>query len=216
MNEARPFELDLPWALAPGQYVESILATTQQVNDRTEEMASEIIERYKGLDPYFIILMAGGIQFGSKLMFSVARQDPNFHPVVDYITISSYGSGTQAGELKLVTNLRPETIENHLLEDRPVIGIDDGLDLGNTAAYTQKHTLSYKARSFDLCVLVQKNNPRTLFPSATMFGFESPQGKWLSGMGLDNGPAFKEANRWFGAIAILGGEPESSSLPRTA
>ncbi|HTE57292.1 MAG TPA: phosphoribosyltransferase family protein [Verrucomicrobiae bacterium] len=178
-----------------------VLISEEQVAERIDELATNVIERYKDKDPLFVCLLRGGAPFASMLMFSIARQDPGFHPELDYMTVSTYGERREAGSTRIVMDLGPKTV----VKDRPVVLLDDVLDEGITAAFTTTYLAGRGAQETDLIVLVQKDRERTAFGDATLFGFEAP-GDWLTGMGMDDRLLATEGNRWMASIALANTE----------
>jgi hypoxanthine phosphoribosyltransferase len=175
-----------------------LIADEQQVNRRIDELAATIIEQYHGKQPLFVCLLRGGAPFASRLLFSIARQDPHFHPEVDYMTIKTYGDTRSDHPSELVMDLSPSTA----VAGRDVILLDDVLDKGVTAEFA-RDTLQQKhgAKEVRCAVLVQKTLHRTHYGDAWLFGFEAPA-DWLTGMGLDDARLAPEGNRWASFIAI--------------
>lgn len=177
---------------------ERIIATDQQVWQRINEMAKELIVQYKGQNPLFVCLLRGGAPFATKLMFAITHQDPTFHPEMDYVTIKTYGDQRSDKPSELLADILPSTSA----KGRPVVLLDDVLDKGVTAAFATKHFLeNHEASSVELVVLAEKDRERTAYGSAALCGFVVPD-DWLTGMGLDDASLGKEANRWGGYIAI--------------
>lgn len=174
-----------------------IFADAQDIDCRIDEMAATVIERYKDKDPLFVCLMRGGAPFASKLMFSLTRQDPSFHPEMDFMTIATYGQELVGKQPRIVMDLAPTT----KTQGRPVIILDDVLDKGYTARFTKAHLELRGASSVDLIVLVQKDTERTQYGDATLYGFEAPD-EWLVGMGMDDPRVRRDAHRWAGHLAI--------------
>lgn len=174
-----------------------VLISEEQVAQRIDELAADVVERYKDRNPLFVCLLRGGAPFASMLMFSIARQDPDFHPELDYMTVSTYGEKREASSTRIIMDLGPKTI----VKDRPVILLDDVLDEGITAAFTTNYLAGRGAQTTDLIVLVQKDRERTAFGDATLFGFEAPE-DWLTGMGMDDRLLATEGNRWLASIAL--------------
>src|SRR5690606_31860681 len=106
-----------------------IFATEEQVTARIDELADEIIRDFRGEKPLFIALLRGAAPFAAQLMFAIARKAPDFHPEIDYMMVSTYGSGQKAGEPSIVTDVAPTTT----VSGRQVIILDDVLDKGITA-----------------------------------------------------------------------------------
>lgn len=164
---------------------------------RIDELAAILLERYEGQRPLFVCLLRGGVPFATRLMFSIARQNPQFHPELDYMTVASYGDRRTAGQAQLVMDLSPRTKP----DGRPVIVLDDVLDSGETAVFTMQHLQQQGATSVALCVLVQKRKPQRPLPGDLLYGFETPD-SWLTGMGLDDPHIGPEANRWADFVAL--------------
>jgi hypoxanthine phosphoribosyltransferase len=176
----------------------TMLATPQAVTERIEEIASSVIARYKGKNPLFVCLLRGGAPFASRLMFAIVRQDPYFHPELDYMTIKTYADERTSKPPELVMDLSPSTKAG----GRLVVLLDDVLDKGVTADFAERTLLeTHAAGAVELIVLIQKKQPRKVYQAATLFGFESPP-DWLTGMGLDDARIAREANRWAGYVAI--------------
>lgn len=186
---------------------DEMLASPEAVQERVDEIAAEVIEKYRGVHPLFVCLMRGGVPFASALMTSIARQDPYFHPEMDYITISAYGDKQTASKPKLVMGLAPNT----MVEGRTVVTVDDMLDTGVTTVFAREYFLHEKgAQSVDTIVLVQRKRKDETDQSATIYGFEIANDKWLVGSGLDDRRICREANRWMGGIAIAANIVESA------
>jgi hypoxanthine phosphoribosyltransferase len=171
------------------------LATTEQVDARISDMASWVVERYAGEKPLFVCLLKGAVPFASRLMNSIQEQAPTFVPDLNYMRISTYGSGTKAGDPYVVADCLTEGS----LAGRPAVLLDDVLDTGATLPFAAEHLREqHDAGQVDSLVLVQKTVERPDYPSATLYGFESPP-DWLVGMGMnDQG----EEGRWWNEIRI--------------
>jgi hypoxanthine phosphoribosyltransferase len=66
-----------------------ILFTEKQIHDRLEELAQEITADYEGKD----LLIVGILRGAAMVMVDLARALPR-HVEMDWMAISSYGSGT--------------------------------------------------------------------------------------------------------------------------
>lgn len=177
---------------------DTMLFTEAEVTKRINELATEIIQRHNATKPLFVCLLRGGAPFASKLMFAIAAQDPSFHPELDYITVKTYGDKRVDRPPELIFDLAPNTKP----QGRTVILLDDVLDKGGTADFADRYMREqHGAAAVELVVLVQKEVERTVYPQATLWGFEAPS-QWLTGMGMDDARITREANRWNGAISL--------------
>lgn len=175
-----------------------ILFTATEVETRIRAIAEEIITDYKAAHPLFVCLLKGAAPFASALMTEITRLDPDFHPEMDYMTISTYGDGRTAGQSRVVMDLAPNTV----VSGRTVIVLDDCLDKGHTAHFTGEHLRLNGAADVKLVVLAQKEVERENDLSADIYGFIAPD-TWLVGMGMDDTSVAKEARRWLDYIAAV-------------
>ena len=176
----------------------TVFATTEQVDARIQELASEIITDLSGKQPLFVALLRGAAPFATKLMFAITEQAPDFHPEIDYMMVRTYGSGQHAGEPEIVTDLAPDTD----VASRPVIILDDVLDKGITAHFVAEHLRSRGAGDVRLAVLADKRTEKIHDIKADYCGFEVDDA-WLVGMGMDDAGSGKEHSRWLGSIEAI-------------
>ncbi|MGO8724679.1 MAG: phosphoribosyltransferase [Acidimicrobiales bacterium] len=175
-----------------------ILYTEAEVDARIAAMAVDITRIYKGRDTLFVSLLNGAQPFTAKLMRAIQHHDPYFHPNVQSMIVSRYGSRRHGGEPRLVTDLPPGY---RALGKRHVVLLDDLVDGGGTTDFTERHLYGYGAETVERIVLVKKLKQPPIEANIAMYGFEAPD-VWLTGMGMDNVGIAPEANRWAGWIAI--------------
>lgn len=171
-----------------------ILHTTEQVQQRIDEMAQEIIERFSEQKPLFVCLLKGAVPFTAQLMAAIARHEPAFHPEVVYMQTSAYGVRREAGEAVIFSTIAADEISG-----REIIILDDCLDKGVTYTETKRHLLEQGVASVGLVVLANKNVPRDGVDEPLLSGFNTPN-VWLTGMGMDDAEDAPEAQRWAGYI----------------
>ena len=167
----------------------NLIASAQEINSAIQTIAGQLIADYPK-SPLFVVLLRGGAPFASKLMFAVAEQNPQYHPELDYMVVSTYGQDHTANQPVVVTDLAPDTN----LDGRDIVIIDDVIDRGITSDFVGDLLLSRGAKSIKLAVLVDKKVPgRT--SGADYVGLEAGD-EWLIGMGLDDAKSGKEHYRW--------------------
>lgn len=171
-----------------------IIYTGEQVRERIDEMATEIINRFHNEKPLFVCLLRGAVPFTAQLMTNIARQDPTFYPEVIYMHASAYGANRKAGGTTVYSSVDQKTIAN-----RSVVVLDDCLDRGVTYTRIKKLLLENNASSVNSIVLVDKQTDRTDVDTPLISGFTVPD-VWLVGMGMDDANTAPEANRWTGYI----------------
>jgi hypoxanthine phosphoribosyltransferase len=177
----------------------AILLSEKQVSQRIDEMAAEVIARYRDTQTIFVSLLNGAQPFTSKLMFAIQRLDPNFHPNVQSMIISHYGPNREPGPMRVVTDLPPEYRD---LAGMHAVVLDDLVDRGGTLHYAAEHLRACGAKSVESIVLVRKHKDPPVNSNVIMVGFDDLPDVWLTGMGMDDQATAPEANRWAAWIAI--------------
>lgn len=179
-------------------YMKKII-TAAEIEVRTKEIAEEVIEDYKDLDPHFISLLRGAVPFSNDLMEAIAELDPTFNPSMSYMQTSTYTEAGVRGETTITLDASEE-----LVRDRNIIVVDELLDTGQTTDVVFKSLYNLGAKAVKLIVLIQKEVDRTEHvPKADIYGFPAPN-VWLVGKGMNgnkNDPN-PEAGRWLKDIWI--------------
>lgn len=174
-----------------------IIATKIEVDEEIANLANQILSDYPDTSPLFVALLRGAAPFASKLMFAITEQHPEYHPDLDYMMVSAYGSGRKAGTPRVVTDLAPDSD----LRGRAVIVLDDVLDKGVTAEFVINHLHNRGATDIKLAVLVDKKVERQYPIQADYVCFDANDA-WLSGMGMDDASIAHEAYRWSSQIWV--------------
>ncbi len=159
-----------------------VLFSASTIARRNLELAKDIAGRdYHDL--LVVSILKGSFVFAADLIR--AMHDAGLAPEVEFITISSYGAGTVAGEIKVLRD-----IDNNVA-GRDIILIDDILESGNTLKFTRDLFLGRGARNVSVAVLLDKSMRRKADVKADFTGFECPD-YFVVGYGMDVGHAFRE------------------------
>lgn len=175
-----------------------LLASSKQIDTAISSIAKEIIHGYGGTQPLFVALLRGAAPFASKLMFEITRQAPDMHPELDYMTVSTYGSGRLAGTPHIAMDLAPDTE----IAGRTVIVLDDVLDKGVTSTFVTNYLFDKGAADVKLAVLVEKDIKRTSPEHADFACFHAGE-EWLVGMGMDDASVARDGGRWLNEVKII-------------
>ena len=97
---------------------------------------------------------------------------------VDTITVSSYGSGTTSGSLKVISDMRTD------VKGRDVIVVDDIIDSGKTSLALNNMLVERGASSVTTCALLDKPSRRVVDVKGDYVGFAIPD-EFVVGYGLD-------------------------------
>jgi hypoxanthine phosphoribosyltransferase len=111
---------------------------------------------------------------------------------LDFIGVSSYGAGTESGDLVFTKELRLD------VRGRDVLLVDDILDTGKTLCRVLAKIRALKPRRIKTCVLLNKAARRVEAVEADYVGFEIPD-FFVVGYGLD----FAERYRNLPFVGVL-------------
>lgn len=174
--------------------IESILLTHEQIQDKVKELSAQIRAEYADKDPVFVGVLKGVVMFFADMV-----READYPCQIDFMWISSYGSGTSSsGKMDVKKDVSAD------LKGRHVVILEDIFDTGNSLDFTYKHLMSKEPASLKICTLLDKperRNPNvTLKPDYT--GFTIPN-EFVVGYGLD----FNEYYRNLPYVGIL--KPEA-------
>ena len=156
------------------QDIDRVLFTDQELKDRVAEIAAQIDKDYAGKEPMLISVLRGSFIFMADLVRSITLPC-----TVDFMAVSSYGSGTtSSGQVKITKDL------SESIEGRDIIVVEDILDSGNTLSYLFQLLQARHPASVRLCTLLDKPSRRTKPVTADYTGF-SVDDLFVVGYGLD-------------------------------
>ncbi len=167
--------------------VERILITEQQLARRIRLISREIERDFKGREMVVVALLNGTVLFLADLIRNLTL------PLrLDFMGVSSYGAGTESGDLVLTKELRLD------VRGRDVLLVDDILDTGKTLYRVLGKLRVLKPRRIKTCVLLNKAARRVEDVEADYVGFEIPD-FFVVGYGLD----FAERYRNLPFVGVL-------------
>jgi hypoxanthine phosphoribosyltransferase len=167
--------------------VERILITDGQIARRLRELSRAITRDFAGREMVVVSLLNGTVMFLADLIRHLSL------PLrLDFIGVSSYGAGTESGDLVITKELRLD------VRGRDVLLVDDILDTGKTMARVLAKLCALKPRRIKTCVLLNKAARRVEPVHADYVGFEIPD-IFVVGYGLD----FAERYRNLPFVGVL-------------
>ena len=156
------------------QDMQEILFTPEALARRVKELADQITQDYAGQSP----LSVGTLRGSFVVMADLVRQI-NLPLTVDFLSASSYGSGTESsGQVKLKLDLADD------ISGRDVLIIEDIVDSGNTLSKLLPELQKRGPASLKVCALLDKPERRVLPFQANYVGFTIPDA-FVVGYGLD-------------------------------
>src|ERR1035437_1871430 len=167
--------------------VERVIITEDQIARRILVMARAIERDFRGREMVVVSLLNGTVMFLADLIRHL-----NLPLRLDFIGVSSYGLGTESGDLVFTKELRLD------VRGRDVLLIDDILDTGKTMSRVLPKIRVLKPRRIKICVLLDKPARRVEKIKADYIGFEIPD-YFVIGYGLD----FAERYRNLPFVGVL-------------
>jgi hypoxanthine phosphoribosyltransferase len=167
--------------------IERVLITEEQIARRVRQLTKQLQRDYAGRDLVIVSLLNGTVMFLADLVRHLSL------PLrLDFIGVSSYGAGTQAGELVFTKQLRLD------VKGRDVLVVDDILDTGRTLKRVLAILKGHKPRRIKVCVFLEKKARRMEKVRADYVGFPIPD-YFVVGYGLD----FAERYRNLPFVGVL-------------
>ena len=167
--------------------VERILIPQQHLARRVRALAGEIQRDFQGRDMAIVSLLNGTVMFLADLIRHL-----NLPLRLDFMGVSSYGAGTESGELVFTKELRLD------VRGRDVLLVDDILDTGRTMSRVLPKLRALQPRALKTCVLLDKPSRRVQDLEADYVGFQIPD-FFVVGYGLD----FAERYRNLPFVGVL-------------
>lgn len=177
--------------------IEQVLITREDIEEKCAEIGSQLTKEYDGKFPLVIGVLKGAMPFMSDLLRNI-----DTHLEMDFMDISSYGSGTtSSGEVKIVKDLDTK------VEGRDLLIIEDIIDSGLTLSYLVDLFKYRRANSIKIVTLLDKPTGRSADIKADVIGFEVPD-EFVVGYGLD----YNQKYRNLPYIGVLKPEVYSSAV----
>jgi hypoxanthine phosphoribosyltransferase len=159
--------------------IASVLVSEAQIQRRVRQLTREIQRDYLGRDLVIVSLLSGTVMFLADLIRHLSL------PLrLDFIGVSSYGAGTESGELIFTKELRLD------VKGRDVLVVDDILDTGKTLRRVTDKLAALGPRDLKICVLLDKPERRVENIAADYAGFRIPN-QFVVGYGLDYAERFR-------------------------
>ncbi len=168
--------------------ISAVLFDEYKIQARVKEIGAEISREYQGRIPVFIGILKGGFIFLGDIIRNISI------PIeVDFMAISSYGSGTvSSGIVKIRKDIDID------ITGRDVIIVEDIVDSGLTLQYIKEYLSKHQPASVKTCVLLDKPEAHKIDVSFDYVGFNIGN-EFVVGYGLD----FDEHYRNLPYIGIL-------------
>jgi hypoxanthine phosphoribosyltransferase len=166
----------------------AVLLTEEQIQTRLRELATEIEADFGDRELLLVGVLRGAVMVMADLARAFSR-----HVEMDWMAISSYGSGTtSSGVVRILKDLDSD------ITDRHVLVVEDIIDTGLTLSWLASNLASRGAASVQICTLLRKPEAQRMAVEVRYVGFDIPD-EFVVGYGLD----YDERYRNLRSIATL-------------
>ncbi|HHN94015.1 MAG TPA: hypoxanthine phosphoribosyltransferase [Anaerolineae bacterium] len=169
--------------------VAKVLISESEIQARVAELGREINAAYTDDDRLLLVcVLKGAFMFLADLVRHL-----DIRHEIDFMEISSYGSGTtSSGVVRILLDLAQS------IEGRHVLIVEDIIDSGRTLDYITRNFYTRGPASVRVCTLLSKPSRREIAVPLDFVGFEIPD-EFVLGYGLD----FAEEYRNLPFIGVL-------------
>ena len=152
----------------------NVLFTEKQIQDRLGELARDVERDYEGQDLLIVGILRGAVMVMADLARSLER-----HVEMDWMAISSYGSGTKSsGVVRILKDLDTD------ISGRHVLIVDEIIDTGLTLSWLVNNLSSRSPASVEIATLLRKPEALSMPVEPKYIGWDIPN-EFVVGYGLD-------------------------------
>lgn len=169
--------------------LDRVLFTHEQIQHRIAGLAAEIDEEYRDKD-----LLLVGVLTGAVMVMADLSRALTIHCSMDWMAISSYGSGTQSsGVVRILKDLNTD------ISGRDVLVVEDIIDTGLTLSYLVSNLRSREPASLQILTMFRKPEAAENAVDVRWTGFDIPN-EFVVGYGLDYDGRYRNL-RCLGSLA---------------
>ena len=165
-------------------HIRDVLISADDIRARVDRQVVEMRDACHADNLVMIGILRGSFIYLADLVRALYH--PGVHPRIDFITLESYGAGTESsGQVHVAKDFSME------VKDADVILVDDILDTGRTLDFARRHVMAKGARSVKTCALLDKPSRRIVPFQADFTGF-TIEDAFVVGYGLDYDSRYRE------------------------
>ncbi|MDN5314741.1 MAG: hypoxanthine phosphoribosyltransferase [Clostridiales bacterium] len=171
------------------KYIKDVLITRDEIDKMCQRLGAQISKDYEGKEVILICVLKGAYAFMADLARYITV------PLrVDFMSVSSYGSGTRtSGVVRITKDLDSDITGKH------IIVVEDIVDSGLTLKHLKELLTTRNPASIALCTAFDKPERRRVEVDVDYVGMEIPD-EFIVGYGLD----FDGKYRNLPDVSILG------------
>ena len=157
-----------------------VLIEEKDINEKINQIAKDISEKYEGKNIHLICVLKGGVFFMCELAKRITVDVS-----MDFMAVSSYGDGTESsGSIKIIKDLDEQ------VKDKNVLIVEDIIDSGRTLKKLTELLWQRNPASIEICTLLDKPDRRVVDVDVQYKCFEIPD-EFVVGYGLDHAQKYR-------------------------
>ena len=161
--------------------VKEILISQDEIIAKIKELGQQISKDYSQEQELIVV----GILKGAIIFLSDLVREINLPIALDFMAVSSYGTGTESsGAVRILKDLERD------VENKHVLIVEDIVDTGLTLKYLLDNLHARKPASVKTCTMLDKPSRRLVDVTVNYNGFSIPD-KFVVGYGLDYGENYR-------------------------
>lgn len=154
--------------------IESVIVTSEEIQKRLQELARLVEKDYADKD-----LLIIGILKGAVMTMADFARALNIHIEMDWMAVTSYGSGTKSsGVVRILKDLDRDITNRHVLI------VEDIVDTGLTLSWLKSNLESRGTASVEILTMLRKPEAAKVEVAVKYVGFDIPT-EFVVGYGLD-------------------------------
>ena len=159
---------------AVGTDVERVIVSEEELRAKIAELAARVDADYKDKDLLLVGVLKGAIMAMADLTRAMKT-----HIEMDWMAVSSYGSGTKSsGVVRILKDLDRD------ITNRDVLIVEDIVDTGLTLHWLKSNLESRGAKSVEILTMLRKPEAAKVEVNVKYVGFDIPT-DFVIGYGLD-------------------------------
>ena len=173
-----------------GEDIEAVLVTEEDLQERIQEMADRISEKYRDTEEDLILVC---VLKGAVFFLTDFARKLSIPSQLEFMAVSSYGnSASSSGVVRILKDLDRD------IEGRDVVIVEDIIDSGLTLSWLIRNLQGRQPRSLEVVTLLRK--PEVVKAELELFdvGFDIPN-EFVVGYGLDFAERYRDLP-WVGTL----------------
>ena len=166
-----------------GDDVEAILISEDELQNRIQELADMVSEKYRDADNDLILVC---VLKGAVFFLTDFARKLSIPSEMEFMAVSSYGnSTTSSGVVRILKDLDKE------IAGRDVLVVEDIIDSGLTLSWLLRNLRNRNPKSLEVVTLLRKPEVQTAKIDLLDIGFDIPN-EFVIGYGLDYAERYRD------------------------